>query len=113
VALLGMALIGPGCDDADHDHHNGDMHGEKNGDTHGRHEEMHDGSGGDTVSVVNARCPIMGNRIDPNSVPKELTVEWQGKTVGFCCAACPPQWKDLSDEEKQQKLTRATTDSQE
>jgi hypothetical protein len=115
VAVSAMALVAPGCDDADQNHHDGNMHGEHD---HAMHDHamhdhnMHDGSG-DTVRVVNARCPIMGNRIDPNGVPENLTVEWQGKTIGFCCAACPPRWEDLSDEEKQQKLAQATADSQE
>jgi hypothetical protein len=57
--------------------------------------------------VVNARCPIMGNKIDPGNVPDDLTREWKGKKIGFCCAACPPKWDKLSDEEKQEKLDAA------
>ena len=62
--------------------------------------------------AVNARCPIMGNKIDPSNVPENLTREWNGKTVGFCCAACPPKWDKLSDEEKQAKLDAAMAESE-
>lgn len=61
----------------------------------------------DEDAVVNVRCPIMGNKIDSNDVPEKLTREWKGKTVAFCCAACPPTWDKLSDEEKQEKLKAA------
>lgn len=61
----------------------------------------------DEDKVVNARCPIMGNKLDRDNVPENLTREWNGKKVGFCCAACPPKWDNLSDEEKQQKLDAA------
>ena len=61
----------------------------------------------DEDKVVNARCPIMGNKLDRDNVPENLTREWNGKKVGFCCAACPPKWDKLSDEEKQKKLDSA------
>lgn len=54
--------------------------------------------------VVNTVCPIMGNKVDPYTVPDNLTREFEGKRVGFCCAACPPAWDKLSDEAKRQKL---------
>lgn len=52
-----------------------------------------------TLTSVNTHCPIMGEEVDP-----EVTVEWQGKTVAFCCAECIPDWNALTDEEKQMKL---------
>ena len=39
--------------------------------------------------VVNALCPIMGSRIDPNGVPESLVREHKGQKVGFCCGGCP------------------------
>ena len=53
--------------------------------------------------AVNAKCPIMGNAVDP----KVEMREFQGKMVGFCCPACPPAWDKLSDEEKAEKLKKA------
>jgi hypothetical protein len=49
----------------------------------------------------------MGNPIDAESVPAELTREWKGVKVGFCCAGCPPAWDKLSDQEKLAKLAAA------
>lgn len=56
-----------------------------------------------TLTSVNTHCPMMGEEIDP-----EVTVQWQGKTVAFCCAECIPDWNALSDEEKQAKLDAAS-----
>ena len=57
--------------------------------------------------VVNSRCPMTGNKIDPKNVPANLTTEWKGKKIGFCCPGCPPQWDKLSNKHKQQKLDAA------
>ena len=52
--------------------------------------------------VVNSKCPIMPARdVSPDT---NLTREFKGKTVGFCCAGCPAEWDALSDEEKAAKL---------
>lgn len=56
------------------------------------------------AGVVNNRCPIMGSSIDPENVPEELTREYQGRKIGFCCGGCPRAWDRLSDEQKQAKL---------
>ncbi|MGC9455837.1 MAG: hypothetical protein ACP5HU_13400 [Phycisphaerae bacterium] len=56
------------------------------------------------AAVVNDRCPIMGTPIDPQDVPEELTREYQGRKIGFCCGGCPRAWDRLSDEQKQDKL---------
>jgi hypothetical protein len=56
-------------------------------------------------AVINTRCPMMGNAIDPAKVPANLYREYQGKGVGFCCGGCPAQWDKLSDEQKQAKLS--------
>ncbi len=54
------------------------------------------------AETVNKICPIMGNEVDPS-----VTTAWNGKTVGFCCAECIPDWKKLSDQEKDAKLAKA------
>ena len=54
------------------------------------------------VALVNEVCPLMGGDADP-----EVTTEWDGKTVGFCCASCIPEWEELSDEQKAAKLAAA------
>ena len=55
-------------------------------------------------AVANARCPIMGSKIDPGKVPANLTREFDGRKVGFCCAACPPAWDKMPDAAKRAKL---------
>jgi hypothetical protein len=57
--------------------------------------------------IVNAYCPITGNKLDPDKVPADLTREWNGQKIGFCCPNCPPAWDKLSDKEKQEKLDAA------
>ncbi len=54
--------------------------------------------------IVNARCPILGTKLVPDKVPANLTREYQGKKVGFCCAGCPEAWDKLSESEKLQKF---------
>ena len=54
--------------------------------------------------VVNARCPIMGGKLDRDNVPASLTRTFNGQKVGFCCGGCPPKWDKLSDEQKAAKL---------
>ena len=56
---------------------------------------------------VNAYCPIMGSKIDPNKTPDSLAREYKGMKVAFCCPVCPPQWDKLSDAEKDAKLKAA------
>jgi YHS domain-containing protein len=44
---------------------------------------------GDRVLVAQKTCPVMGGEIN-----KEIYVDYQGKRVYFCCAACPPQFNE-------------------
>ena len=60
-----------------------------------------------SAGFVNASCPIMGTKIDPDKVTPELTRQFQGKKVAFCCGGCPAQWDTLSEEDKAGKLARA------
>lgn len=36
------------------------------------------------VVIWNAYCPVMGDEVDPET----KTVEYKGKTIGFCCGGC-------------------------
>lgn len=60
-----------------------------------------------TDGVVNRVCPIMGAPVDPENVPANLKRQWNGQTIGFCCAGCPEKWDALSDAEKETKLKDA------
>ena len=51
------------------------------------------------VVLTNTVCPITGQPASP-----DVTTEWDGKTVGFCCSDCLPEWETLSDEQKTDKL---------
>jgi len=55
---------------------------------------------------VNSVCPIMGGKIDPENVKPELTRQFNGQTIAFCCAGCPAEWDKLTDEQKQEKLLK-------
>ena len=59
------------------------------------------------VQFANVRCPIMGTAMTLASVPENLTRQYKGQKVAFCCAACPPAWDKLSDEQKAAKLAAA------
>ena len=54
------------------------------------------------VVMVNQTCPLMGGDVDP-----AITTEWNGKTVGFCCAKCIPEWNEMTEEQKAEKLAAA------
>lgn len=60
------------------------------------------------VKVVNNHCPVMGSEIDSKNVPVDLTRDFMGQKVGFCCSGCPGEWDKLSDNEKKEKLEAAT-----
>ena len=55
------------------------------------------------VTFANESCPMMGGEPTP-----ELTRQWEGKTIGFCCEGCPEKWDALSEEEKAAKLAEAS-----
>jgi hypothetical protein len=57
-----------------------------------------------TVEYANAKCPIMGGAIDPAKVTADLSREWKGLKVAFCCPGCPGPWDKLTDAEKAVKL---------
>jgi hypothetical protein len=53
---------------------------------------------------ANVRCPIMGSTIKPKAVTADLTREFEGKKIAFCCAGCPEAWDKLDDAAKTTKL---------
>ena len=61
-----------------------------------------------SAKVINSTCPIMGSTIDPADVPANLTREYKGKKIGFCCAGCPAKWDQLADEKKAALLAKMT-----
>lgn len=74
---------------------------------------MPDSSPPDSVTLVsfaNGKCPIMGGK--PSA---ELTTEYNGQTIGFCCDGCPEKWAALTDEEKSEMFAavRVTSESPE
>ena len=48
----------------------------------------------------NSVCPIMGHDVTDDGG----RVEFDGKTVGFCCSGCIEKWNALSAEDKAEKL---------
>ncbi len=58
-------------------------------------------------AFVNTKCPIMGSKIDASKVTAELTREFNGQKVAFCCGGCLPAWDKLTDAQKQTKLDAA------
>ncbi len=97
VVLVGVSALTAGCEDAAEPEATGGKP---------------DGTPPETVEVVNTTCPIMGEPIDSDAVPAELTRTWQDKTIGFCCAGRPEKWDELSDEQKQAKLAGATPETE-
>ena len=92
--LLGTAVLLAGCD-------------EKQQSKTSKPAPKPKGSAPAGVAVVNATCPMMGNKLDQANVPAGLTREFQGKKVGFCCGGCPVAWDKLTDARKSDKLAAA------
>lgn len=42
-----------------------------------------------TVKIWNKVCPVKGEEVDPEAP----TVEYQGKTIGFCCPGCDKKFR--------------------
>ncbi|MGH7131303.1 MAG: hypothetical protein ACREJO_05095 [Phycisphaerales bacterium] len=54
------------------------------------------------MAMANSKCPMKGTAVNP-----EMSAEWNGQKVGFCCPGCKSNWAKLSDSEKQSKLAAA------
>ena len=67
--------------------------------------------GAPRLKVVNAYCPVAGTHPVDESGNKmttaDLTREWNGQRVGFCCDGCPPFWDEMTDAERREKLDAA------
>ena len=59
-----------------------------------------------TAAVINTKCPIMGGKVNPATVPANLIREFGGKKIGFCCAGCPKKWDNLPDAKKAELLAK-------
>jgi len=46
--------------------------------------------------MINSTCPFSGNPVGAGAA----TADWQGQTVGFCCAGCASRWGGWSNEQK-------------
>lgn len=55
------------------------------------------------TATSNKNCPIMGHAVTADGG----TLAWSGKTIGFCCEGCKPEFEKLSDEDKTAKLAEA------
>ena len=53
-------------------------------------------------TLVNTVCPIMGGEAQ-----SDVSVDWNGKKVGFCCPPCIEEWAELTEEQKTSKLASA------
>ncbi|NUP90157.1 MAG: YHS domain-containing protein [Candidatus Sumerlaeia bacterium] len=45
------------------------------------------------TTLLNAICPVMGGPVNP-----DITVQYEGKTIRFCCESCPQMF--LQDPER-------------
>jgi len=60
--------------------------------------------------VINTRCPITGNDFDPVELSASRIRRYKGQVIGFCSPDCPAEWDELSDEEKEDRLSDAMED---
>lgn len=42
-----------------------------------------------------------------NGVTKNLTRDYKGRKIGFCCDGCPEEWDRLANADKDARLTKA------
>ncbi len=56
-----------------------------------------------TVSLVNTTCPIMDEAVDPSGE----VATFDGKSVGFCCDGCKPEWDSWTDLKKAEFVAKA------
>ena len=55
------------------------------------------------TTPVNTVCPIMGG----NVTPEGGSTTWNGQMIGFCCDSCIPEWNELAEEQRAEKLANA------
>jgi hypothetical protein len=59
------------------------------------------------IAVVNTKCPITGGALSPDGVAENLTRDYKGQKIGFCCDGCPAEWDKLTDANKDAELAKA------
>jgi len=57
------------------------------------------------VKAVNTVCPV----VDADGADENVTAEWRGKTIAFCCPTCVRQFARMTDAQKDAMLVKATT----
>ncbi len=55
-----------------------------------------------SMGAVNDVCPMSGRQVDASGP----TVEYGGKTVGFCCGGCVSPWDKMTAAEKDTFLAK-------
>jgi hypothetical protein len=59
------------------------------------------------IAVVNTKCPITGGALSSDGVAENLTRDYKGQKIGFCCDGCPAEWDKLTDAAKDAELAKA------
>ena len=54
------------------------------------------------MGMMNSKCPISGKATDP-----EVTADYKGGKVGFCCEGCAGKFAKMSDADKASKVSAA------
>jgi PBP1b-binding outer membrane lipoprotein LpoB len=54
------------------------------------------------MGMMNSKCPISGKATDP-----EVTSDYKGSKVAFCCEGCQGKFAKLSDADKAAKVAAA------
>jgi hypothetical protein len=60
----------------------------------------------DGKRIINAKCPMIGGKVDMDKTSEKMTRMYKGIKIGFCCAGCPEAWDKLSDKEKSGRLSK-------
>jgi hypothetical protein len=58
---------------------------------------------GSVMTTFNTHCPILRGEVTADGGH----VEWDGKTIGFCCPGCSDKFEALSDDEKTKALAES------
>ena len=53
------------------------------------------------MGMLNGTCPMSDEPVDPN-----VSVDYHGHKIGFCCEGCVGPWKKMSDQEKAAFVTK-------
>jgi YHS domain-containing protein len=55
-----------------------------------------------SMGVMNSKCPVSGKSVDP-----EVTSDYKGGKVAFCCEGCQGKFAKMSDADKASKVAAA------